>query len=94
VRGILSIDDSNGPIYGEAMKSDRPSVEELATRLPHRERAQLALRLIESLEPGHDEDVDELWLNEAERRLRAYDRGTTHARDAEEAISEIEHQLR
>lgn len=94
MRRILGIDDSNGPIYGEAMKSDRPSVEEQAARLPHRERARLALRLIESLEPGHDEDVDELWLNEAERRLGAYDSSTTHARDAEEAISEIERQLK
>ena len=74
-------------------KRDESSVEEQAAQLPHRERARLALRLIESLEPGHDEDVDELWLNEAERRLREYDRGATQARDAEEAISEIERQL-
>lgn len=76
------------------MKSDRPTIEEQAAQLPHRERARLALRLIESLEPGHDEDVDELWLDEAERRLRAYDRGTTQARDAEEAINEIARQLK
>jgi hypothetical protein len=76
------------------MKRDHASVEEEAAQLPHRERARLALRLIESLEPGHDEDVDELWLNEAERRLREYDRGTTQARDTDEAISEIERQLK
>jgi hypothetical protein len=45
------------------------------------------------LDPGQDEDVDELWLDEAERRLREHDRGATQARDAEEAISEIERQL-
>ena len=75
------------------MKRDEKSVEEQATQLPHRERARLALRLIESLEPGQDEDVNELWLDEAERRLRKYDEGATAARDAEEAISEIERQL-
>jgi len=46
------------------MKPDKASVQEQAAQLPHRERAQLALRLIESLDPGHDEDVDELWLDE------------------------------
>ena len=76
------------------MKRDQASVEEQAAQLPHRERARLALRLIESLEPGHDEDVDELWLNEAERRLREYDGGAIQARDADEAVYEIERQLK
>jgi len=76
------------------MKSDeRRSIEDQAARLPHRDRARLALRLIESLEPGRDEDVDELWLDEAERRLKKYDEGTTEAFDAKEAISEIERNL-
>lgn len=76
------------------MKRDQTSIEEQAAQLPHRERARLALRLIESLEPGRDEDADELWLNEAERRLREYDRGSTQARDADEAISEMERRLK
>jgi hypothetical protein len=76
------------------MKRDHASVEEQAAKLPHRERARLALRLIQSLEPGQDEDVDQLWLNEAERRLREHDRGATEARDADEAVSEIERQLK
>jgi hypothetical protein len=76
------------------MKRDQGSLEEQAAQLPHRERARLALRLIESLEPGHDEDVDRLWLNEAERRLREYDDGASQARDVDEAVSEIERQLK
>ena len=76
------------------MKHDQASVEEQAAKLPHRERARLALRLIESLEPGQDEDVDQLWLQEAERRLQKHDRGATQARDADEAVSKIEHQLK
>jgi hypothetical protein len=75
------------------MKRDELSVEEQAARLSHRERARLALRLIESLDPGQDEDVSELWLDEAERRLRKLDEGGTQARDAEEAISDIERRL-
>jgi putative addiction module component (TIGR02574 family) len=69
-------------------------IEEDAIRLSHHERARLALRLIESLDPGKDEDVEELWLTEAERRLKAYDEGTASARDIDEALSEIENQLR
>ena len=75
------------------MKRDEISVEEQAARLSHRDRARLALRLIESLEPGQDEDVDGVWLNEAEQRLRKYDQGGTQSRDAEDAIADIERQL-
>ena len=75
------------------MKRDELSVEEQAARLSPRDRARLALRLIESLEPGQDEDVDGLWLDEAEQRLRKYDQGATQARDAEDAIADIERQL-
>jgi hypothetical protein len=50
--------------------------------------------MIESLEPGVDEDVDTLWLDEAERRLERYDRGHSEARDAEEAIADAERNLK
>ena len=76
------------------MKPDQSSLEDQISQLPDRERARLALRLLESLEPGSDESVDDLWLDEAERRLENYDKGLTDARDAEEAITEIERQLK
>jgi len=76
------------------MKRNQPTIEEQAARLPHRDRARLALRMIESLEPGVDEDVDTLWLDEAERRLERYDRGHSEARDAEEAIADAERNLK
>ena len=77
------------------MKPDEQSksVEDQAAQLPQRERARLALRLIESLEPGQDENVEGLWLDEAERRLMKYDAGATQAEDADEAISDIERNL-
>lgn len=75
------------------MKPDEQSIEDQAAQLPQRERARLALRLIESLEPGQDENVEELWLDEAERRLQKYDEGATQADDADEAISDIERNL-
>jgi putative addiction module component (TIGR02574 family) len=75
------------------MASDSTTIKD-AVRLPHRERAKLALRLIESLDPGKDEDVGEIWGAEAERRLKAYDEGATDARDIDDALSEIERQLK
>jgi putative addiction module component (TIGR02574 family) len=44
-------------------------LESRALKLPRRERARLAQRLISSLDPDVDADVDKLWLQEAERRL-------------------------
>lgn len=77
-----------------AMKRDNSNVEDQAARLPPEARARLALRLIESLDPVHDEDADALWAVEAERRLRDYDSGRSDAVDAEEALDEIERELK
>jgi putative addiction module component (TIGR02574 family) len=75
------------------MKSESRRIEEQAQDLPAKERARLALNLIESLDQGEDEDVEELWLDEAERRLREYDAGQTEARPADEVFAEIEKKL-
>jgi len=61
------------------MKSECPSLEDQARNLAPNERPRLALKLIESLDPGENEDADELWLDEAERRLSDYDSGKTEA---------------
>ena len=88
------VDLRNRHIYGAGVKPDDTKLEDRITQLPVRERARLALRLLASLEPGPDEDVDELWLDEAEKRLQAFDEGLTNARDLEEVISEIEQQIK
>ena len=76
------------------MTAESPSLEEQARNLAPNERARLALKLIESLDPGEDEDADELWLDEAERRLADYDSGKTVARPADDAFSEIKQRLK
>ena len=68
-------------------------IQEEAALLSRRERAYLALKLLEGLELGYDEHVDEIWLDEAERRLERYDQGVGEARDAKDAIDEIERNL-
>lgn len=76
------------------MKTPGNSLENQIAQMPHRERARLAIALIESLDVGMDEDAADLWLDEAERRLEKYDQGTAEALDADEALAEIERQLK
>ena len=64
-----------------------------AQTLAPKERARLALQLIESLDPGSDEDAEALWLEEAQRRLADYDAGNTEARPVDDVIAEIEQKL-
>ena len=75
------------------MASETQKIEKQAQELSSKDRARLALRLIESLDQGVDEDADELWLDEAERRLADYDAGRTEARPADEILDEIEKKL-
>lgn len=51
------------------MTNPARELESRALKLPRRERARLAQRLITSLDSKVDVDVDKLWLQEAERRF-------------------------
>lgn len=54
------------------------SVEELyeqASRLPEEDRAELAGKLLESIEGPPDEGVEEAWAAEIERRIADYQAG-------------------
>ena len=61
---------------------------EEALALPPEERAELADRLLSSLDPPSQRRIDELWAEEVEARLDAYDRGEMEAIPAEKAIAE------
>ena len=52
------------------------------------------MSLIESLDPGLDEDAEALWLEEADKRLKAYDAGKTQSRPVDEVIAEIKSGLK
>jgi putative addiction module component (TIGR02574 family) len=52
-----------------------PAVLEQALQLPPEERADVAKRLIASLDGPADGDVEAAWLAEVERRLETVDRG-------------------
>jgi putative addiction module component (TIGR02574 family) len=62
---------------------------EEALSLPADERAELAERLLTSLDASHDARVDELWAQEAEDRLDAFERGEIKAVSSKEAFDTI-----
>ena len=76
------------------MSSSTRSLEEQAKKLPQKDRARLALTLIESLDPGTDEDAEALWLDEADKRLKDYDAGKTQSRPVNDVIAEIKSGLK
>jgi len=71
------------------------STEELeseALKLPPRDRARLAERLLESLEALTDAENEKLWAEEAARRDAAWDPGTT--RSAADVLREARSRLK
>ena len=71
------------------MAKSLSEIESEARQLSTRERARLVRRLLATLENADEGDVEQEWLDEAERRLAAYRRGETNARPAEEVFEAI-----
>ncbi|TAH46861.1 MAG: addiction module antitoxin RelB [Gammaproteobacteria bacterium] len=63
---------------------DLKTIEREALGLPPAHRAKLAHELLESLDALSPAEIDELWLDEAERRLKDLDEGRTQLVPAEE----------
>lgn len=72
-------------------------IETEALKLPVRERADLAQRLFASLEgeetPEDPAEVEQAWLEEAERRYRRYLAGETQPAPAADAIARVRSRL-
>lgn len=58
-----------------------------ALKLSPTDRAALAEHLIASLDDLNDEQNEQLWLEEAERRYREYKNGNITASSAEDVLS-------
>ncbi|WP_284620256.1 addiction module protein [Aquabacterium humicola] len=65
-----------------------------ARQLDARERAQLALDLLRSLDGEPSEEVDQAWQVVARERLAAYDEGALPAEPAAEVHREARSRLR
>ena len=75
------------------------TVDELETevlKLPLESRAELAHRILMSLDEMEESDPEHerLWLEEIERRYRAVQQGTAHLTPAEEVLAAIRAELR
>lgn len=62
-----------------------------ALALPSEERALLADRLVESLDPAEDGYIHSLWVTEANRRLQELRTGQTTGIPGEEAVARLRH---
>lgn len=71
------------------MAKNLSEIESAARRLSAKDRARLIRRLIATLEKENEGDVEQLWLDEAEKRLAAYRRGETTAYPGEEVFEAI-----
>jgi putative addiction module component (TIGR02574 family) len=68
------------------MRDPAREVESKALQLPPKERARLAQRLIASLDPESDRDAEQVWLQEAERRLDELESGKVAGIPAEQVL--------
>jgi putative addiction module component (TIGR02574 family) len=73
---------------------EKRAIEELALRLPATERAELAEKLLSSLDKEENAaEIEELWVQEAEKRYAAYKRGEISARSAEEIFRDAQREI-
>lgn len=75
------------------MASTLSDLKKKAAQLPERERAELALSLIESLDGPADQDVEEAWAKEIERRVRQVEKGEAKLIPAEDVFARIRRRL-
>ena len=73
------------------INSPLEDIEAAALQLAPAERARLAERLLVSLD--EDDEILAAWVEEAERRGEAYDRGEMEAIDFDESIARLKAKL-
>lgn len=73
---------------------DLETLEREALNLPASDRAKLAHELLESLDSLSPEQLDEAWLDDAERRLREIDSGAVELIPSEEVFRRAQALLR
>ena len=73
--------------------NDTETLLEQVLSLPEPDRAEVAVRILESLEPHHDADVDDAWAVEIERRCAAVDAGTLVTSDWNDVRRRIERDI-
>ncbi|MCX6872503.1 MAG: addiction module protein [Verrucomicrobia bacterium] len=64
-----------------------------AIELPPDQRYTLARRILASVEPPADAELDQAWAAEIQERMRRYDSGATAGIPAAEVFAEIDRRL-
>jgi len=72
---------------------DSVLLREAALKLSPFERAQLIDTLWQSLDPAHQAEIDQAWLEESNDRLNAYQRGEIEAVVGESVLAELKDKL-
>jgi putative addiction module component (TIGR02574 family) len=84
----------HGLLTGElSMRTGAADLLESALRLPETERAELAAKLLSSLDSTHDLDARSAWLVEIERRVQELDSGAVTPVPWSELRARIEKRL-
>jgi putative addiction module component (TIGR02574 family) len=65
-------------------------LEEAVLHLPLQERAQLAHKLLESLDMPSEDEVRQMWLNEAQRRAAEIDQGKVQLVSSDELEQQVQ----
>jgi hypothetical protein len=76
------------------MSTNFDELEKQARLLSTREKAALALMLIEELDAASDVDADQLWVEEAQRRYDAFLAGEVPARSGDEAMDRVRSRIK
>ena len=76
------------------MTRDTSELREELDKLSPKQKAELARTLIDSLDEALDDDVEQLWLDEAARRYEAYRCGEISSRPAAEVFAQARARLR
>jgi hypothetical protein len=63
------------------------AIENAALKLPSRARGKLAAKLLSTLDADDPAEMERIWVEEADRRYRAYKMGRTTAVPAKKAIA-------
>ena len=69
-------------------------LESKARTLTPREKATLARILIEELDLSADANVDQLWIDEAQRRYEAFQKGELDALPGDEVMARVRSRLK
>ncbi len=76
------------------MSPDLKQCEAKALKLPPKDRAILAERLISSLDSLESSENEQLWIEEADRRYKGYRKGKIPARSAKEVLRDARSSIR